>query len=156
MHPLTMGILIALQCLAVLFVALHNWIPLGPLNDLPAVRAEFPGSKLVTTTLINFTPVAIGLAASILSFRRGLPTWLFWWLWINYGLACYGSLRAWWIPYLFHAEPERAARNQKLYGRTHAFLPERNGNRPNTLHVYFDVLTIAIIITLAVLTAESR
>ncbi len=151
-----MGILIALQCLAVLFVGLHNWIPLGPLSDLPAIREEFPGSKLVTTTLINFTPVAIGLTASILTFRRGFPEWLFWWLWINYGIACYGSLRAWWIPYLFRAEPERAARNEKLYGKTHAFLPKRNGTRPNTLHVYFDVLTIAIIITLAVLTAQSR
>jgi hypothetical protein len=155
MHPLAIGVLIALQCLVVLFVALHNWIPLGSLNDLPPVREEFPGSKLVTTTLINFTPVAIGLAASILYLSRGFPEWLFWWLWITYGLACYGSLKAWWIPYFFRAEPERAARNKKLYGRTHAFLPERNGMRPNTLHIYFDVLTIAIIITLAILTVQS-
>lgn len=147
--------LLALQCFVALFVAFHNWIPLGRLNDLNGVRAKFPTGKLLITTLINFTPVAIGLAASAFYFRRGYPGWLFWWLWITYGLACYGSLMAWWIPYLFRPEPERAARYQVMYATTHAFLPERNGIRPNTLHVIFDVVTIAIIIVLAVLTAQS-
>jgi hypothetical protein len=154
MHPITMGALLALQCFVVLFVALHNWIPLGTLNDLKGVRAVFPGSKLLTTTLINFVPVAIGFAASAIYFGRGYPGWLFWWLWINYGLACYGSLKAWWIPYLFRPEPERAARYQVMYGATHAFLPERNGIRPNTLHVMFDVVTVALLIVLGVLTAQ--
>jgi hypothetical protein len=40
-----------------------------------------------------------------------------------------------------------------MYAATHAFLPERNGIRPNTLHVLFDIVTIAILIDLAVLTA---
>jgi hypothetical protein len=42
-----------------------------------------------------------------------------------------------------------------MYAATHAFLPERNGIRPNTLHVLFDVATVAILIDLAVLTAQS-
>jgi hypothetical protein len=33
-----------------------------------------------------------------------------------------------------------------------AFLPERNGIRPNTLHVLFDIVTVAILTDLAVLT----
>jgi hypothetical protein len=144
MHSITMSALIALQCFVVLFVALHNWIPLGKLNDVKGVRAEFPGSKLLITTLINLTLVSVGLAASAIYFGRDLPGWLFWWLWITYGLACYGSLRAWWIPYLFRAEPERTARYRVMYGTTHAFLPEHNGMRPNTLHVIFDVATVAI------------
>jgi hypothetical protein len=41
-----------------------------------------------------------------------------------------------------------------MYADTHAFLPERNGIRPNTLHVLFDIVTVAILIDLAVLTAE--
>jgi hypothetical protein len=147
---------IALQCFVVLFVALHNWIPLGSLNDVKAVRSEFTTRKLFVTTLINFTPVAIGLACSIFYFRRGFPAWLFWFLWILYGLACYGSLKAWWIPYFSHPGSERVARERKMYANTHSFLPERNGVRPNTLHVIFDVVTIAILIVLAVLTAESR
>jgi len=156
MHPIVMGALIALQCFVVLFVALHNWIPLGALNDLKAVRAEFPGSKLLITTLVNLTPVAIGLAGSAIYFGSPFPLWLFWWLWITYGLACFGSLQAWWIPYLFRPEPARAARYKVLYGATHAFLPERNGIKPNTLHLMFDVATIALLITLGILTAQQR
>jgi hypothetical protein len=156
MNPTVTGALIALQCFVVLFVGLHNWIPLGSLNDVKAVRSVFPTGKLLVTTLTNFTPAAIGLAGSVFYFRRGFPGWLFWFLWIFYGLACYGSLKAWWIPYLFRAEPERAARDQVMYGSTHAFLPERNGVRPNTLHFIFDVATLAILGLLAVLTAQSR
>ena len=100
MNTITQGALVALQCFVVLFVALHNWIPLGTLNDVKGARAAFPGSKLLITTLINLTPVAIGLAGSAVHFGRRYPDWLLWWLWITYGLACLGSLKAWWIPYL--------------------------------------------------------
>jgi hypothetical protein len=155
MHPITTAVLIALQSFVVLFVAFHNWIPLGTLNNLKGVRAEFSTKKLLITTFVNFTPFAIGLAASVFYFRRGFPGWLYWWLWITYGLACYGSLKAWWIPYLFRPEPERAARYQVMYAGTHSFFSERNGLRPNTLHVIFDTLTVAVIIVLGVLRVQS-
>ncbi len=154
MNTITQGALVALQCFVVLFVALHNWIPLGKLNDVKGARAAFPGSKLLITTLINFTPFAIGLAGSAFHLGRRYPDWLLWWLWISYGLACLGSLKAWWIPYLFRPDPILAARYEVMYGTTHSFLPERNGIRPNTLHVIFDAVTIAILITLGALTAQ--
>jgi hypothetical protein len=154
MNNVIQSVLIGLQCFVVLFVALHNWISLGKLNDVKGAHAAFPGSKLLTTTLINLTPVAIGLAGSVLHFGRRYPDWLLWWLWINYVLACFGSLKAWWIPYLIRPDPELAARYKVMYGTTHAFLPERNGISPNTLHVIFDIVTIAILITLGALTAQ--
>jgi hypothetical protein len=153
-HPAAKIVLLALQCFVVLFVALHNWIPLGKLNDVKGVRAEFPGSKLLITTLINFTPFAFGLAASVVYFSRVFPRWLLWWLWISYALAVYGSLKAWWIPYLFRRDPVLVARYQRMHGATHAFLPERNGIRPNTLHVIFDLATLAILCVLGALTAQ--
>jgi hypothetical protein len=156
MHPVTMGALVALQCFVVLFVALHNWIPLGTFNDVKGARAAFPGSKLVSVTLINLTPFSIGLAGSAIYFGRTYPGWLIWWLWVTYGLACCGSLKAWWLPYLFRPDPKLAARYQLMYGTTHAFLPERNGIKPNTLHVMFDVVTIAILMALGVLTAQQN
>jgi hypothetical protein len=79
-----------------------------------------------------------------------------WWLWVFYGLAVYGSLKAWWIPYLFRADPELVARYRVMYGTTHAFLPERHGIRPNTLHVIFDVVVVAMLIVLGALTAQQR
>lgn len=153
LRPIAMVTLLALQCFVVLFVALHNWIPLGTLNNIKGVRQEFPTSKLVVTTLINITPVAIGLAATVFYFGRGYPGWVFGWLWITYGLVCYGSFTSWWMPYLLRPDPQRAARYRTMYAGTHAFLPERNGIRPNTLHVLFDIVTVAILIDLAVLTA---
>jgi hypothetical protein len=152
MHSTEMIVLLALQSMVVLFVALHNWVPLGTLNHVRGVRVAFPTGKLFATTLLNLTPVAIGLAATAFYFGGAWPGWVFWWLWITYGLACYGSWKAWWLPYLFRADPALVARYQTMYAGTHSFLRERNGIRPNTLHVLFDFVTIAILIDLAVLT----
>jgi hypothetical protein len=41
-----------------------------------------------------------------------------------------------------------------MYGTTHSLLPERNGITPNTLHMIFDIVTIAILIALGALTAQ--
>ena len=154
MHPILTGALFALQCFHVLFLALHDWIPLGRFNDLKAVRATYPVRKLIAGTVISSTPFAIGFGASAMHFGRVYPAWLFWWLWISYGLLFVGELKAWWIPYLFHPESERAARYQAMFWTTHAFLPERNGIRPNTLHVILHILTLATLVVLGALTAQ--
>jgi hypothetical protein len=41
-----------------------------------------------------------------------------------------------------------------MFGATHTFLPERNGIRPNTLHVILHAATVALLIALGVLTAQ--
>jgi hypothetical protein len=152
MHPITIGALFALQCFHVLFLALHDWIPLGSLNDVKAVRMENPIHKLVGGTLISLTPFAIGLYASAIHFGGAYPPWLIWWLWISYSLLFTGELEAWWVPYLFRSEPIRVARSHSMFGATHAFLPERNGIRPNTLHVILHLATLATLFVLAALT----
>jgi hypothetical protein len=86
--------------------------------------------------------VAIGLAATTFFFGGVYPVWVFRWVWITCGLACCGSLTAWWITYLLRPDQERAARYRTMYAGTHAFLPERNGIRLNTLHVLFDIVTV--------------
>jgi hypothetical protein len=154
MHPTTMGALLALQCFEVLFLFLHDWIPLGALNDLKGVSTADSFGKRVAATLISATPFAIGLLASIVHFGKPYPDWLFWWLWISYGVLFCGILQAWWIPYLFHPQPERAARYQVMFGATHAFLPAHNGIRVNTLHVIFHAATVALLIVLATLSAQ--
>lgn len=40
MNTLAIEVLIWLQVFHVLFLALHDWIPRGPLNDVKAVRAQ--------------------------------------------------------------------------------------------------------------------
>jgi hypothetical protein len=154
MHFITMAALLALQVFHALFLVLHDWIPLGTLNDVKAVRAANPGWKLFVATAVSSAPFAVGLAGSVIYFRSGYPEWLFWWLWISYGLLFAGELNAWWIPYFFGAPPERAERYRGMFGATHAFLPERNGIRPNTLHVILHVSTVALLIALLALTVQ--
>jgi hypothetical protein len=152
MHPNLTSLLLAFQSFHVLFLFLHDWVPLGPLNDLHAVRKENPTHKLLIGTAISSIPFCIGLAASVYYFRRPYPAWLFWWLWISYALLFIGELQAWWIPYFFRSEPTRAARYKSMFGDTHAFLPERNGIRPNTLHVILHAATFATLVMLLTLT----
>jgi hypothetical protein len=124
------------------------WIPLGRLNNVAAVRSQDTGRRLVTVTLIQSVPWTIGLCFSLLHFRRPYPDWLYDWLVISYGLLFIGQIRAWWIPYLFRPEPERAARYQIMFGKTHSFLPPRNGMVPNTAHILLHLATAATLIVL--------
>jgi hypothetical protein len=47
----------------------------------------------------------------------------------------------------FRPEPERAARYQIMFGKTHSFLP-RNGMVPNTAHILLHLATAATLIVL--------
>ena len=120
---------ISLQIYVVLFVALHDWVPLGRFNDVRAIRATEPTRRLIAVTVLSTLPFAFGLVES-LAHTDGFPDWLMIFLWISYGIATYGLLRTWWAPYLLFKEPQRAARYQAMHGRTHHFLPLRNGLRP--------------------------
>lgn len=152
LHPTARLVLLALECFVVVFVSLHNWIPLGALNNVRGVRIAFPTFKLFATTSLNFAPFAVGLAATAFYLKSSYPGWVVWWLWISYGLACYGSFKAWWMPYLFRRDSALVARYKTMYAGTHSFLPEHNGMRPDTLHILFDLVTLAILIDLAILT----
>jgi hypothetical protein len=144
------------QLLVVLFIALHDWIPLGALSNLAGVRTVDTAGKRVAVTLLSTLPYAIGFAASAYYASTGFPMWLMWLLWISYGAGLYGMLRAWWVPYLLVPDPVRAARYQTRFAQTHAFLPTRNGIRPDTLHVCFHAVYLVTLILLGVLTFSGR
>ncbi len=145
-------LLFALQLFHVLFLALHDWVPLGRFNDVTAVRDENPRGKLLFATAMSTVPFAALLWRSFLHLHGPVPSGLLTWLWIAYGLLFAGELNAWWVPYFFGAKPERAARYRKMFGRTHAFLPERNDIQPNTLHVALHAMTLLTLVVLAVVT----
>lgn len=141
-------IVIVLQALQVLFLWLHDWVPLGRLNDVKAVRSQDTTGRLVTVTLIQSVPFTVGLIFSALYFGRTYPHWLYMWLLISYAVMFVGQMRAWWVPYLFRPDPKRAARYQIMFGKTHRFLPTRNGLVPNTAHIMLHVATAATLIIL--------
>jgi hypothetical protein len=141
-------ILILLQSCQVLFLAVHDWVPLGRLNDVSAVRSQDTTSRLVTVTLIQTAPFAFGLLYSVLEYGHPYQGWLMRWLFISYLILLLGQLRAWWLPYLLRPEPQRAERYGVMFGKTHSFLPKRYGITPNTAHV---LLHIATFLTLCVM-----
>jgi hypothetical protein len=151
MHPVAIAALLGLQCFHVLFLCLHDWIPLGSLNDVKAVSAANPSDKLLLGTLISTAPFAFGLAASAYYLRSSYPRWLFWYLGVSYALLFVGELQAWWIPYFLRPDPPRAARYQTMFGNTHSFLRARNGITPNTLHVILHIMTLTTVVVLIAL-----
>ncbi len=143
---------ISCQLFVVLFIALHDWIPLGTLNNLKGVRSADTTGRLVTVTALSTLPFAACLAGSVYFAEARFPMWLVWLLWITYGSAMYGLLRAWYVPYLLVPDPARAARYQGMFARTHTFLPRRHGLAPNTLHVIFHAVVLATVVLLVSLT----
>jgi hypothetical protein len=141
--------LIGLQAIVVAFLVLHDWAPLGRLNDIAAVRAADPTARLLAVTVLSAAPFAFALGASLLYARTRFPGWLNVYLDTAYILLALGAVRAWWGPYLLWSEPARAERYEAMFGRTLAFLPTRNGIRPNTLHVAFHLVVLAILAVLA-------
>jgi hypothetical protein len=143
--------LILLQAFHVAFLWTHDWVSLGRLNDVAAVRRQDSTARLVRVTLIQSVPYTIGFLVSVYyaSMASHYPGWLWYWLWISYGLLFAGELTAWWVPYLGRPQPDRAARYRAMFGSTHAFLPQRNGIVPNTLHCLLHVATVALLLTLA-------
>ena len=141
-------VLLGLQAFQVLFLWVHDWIPLGRLNDVAAVRGQDTTVRLAMVTLIQSVPFTIGLVFSLLNFGQPYPHWLYNWLWISYGVLFVGQMRAWWVPYLFKPEPARAERYAKMFRNTHAFLPRRNGIVPNTAHILLHLATAATLVAL--------
>ena len=147
---------LATQICIVLFIGLHDWVPLGGLNNLAGIRAVDSRSRLLVTTILSTLPFAAGLAGSLYYYPARFPAWLAWLLWITYAAGFYGMLRAWYVPYLVHADVARAARYKERFAGTHAFLPLRNGIRPDTLHVMFHAVLTALVVLLCLLTFSGQ
>jgi hypothetical protein len=65
--------------------------------------------------------------------------------------SVYRRAKAWGF-HICSFQSSRAARYQAMFGQTHAFLPERNGIRPNTLHVILHAATLTTLVVLGALT----
>jgi hypothetical protein len=158
LHPTSHAleiVFLTLQAIVVVFLLFHDWIPLGRLNNLAAIRSQDTLLRRVIVTLLPGVPAGIGLFFSARHFGQTYPHWLEMWLWITYGLFFLGLLRAWWIPYLVLPDPQRAARYQEIFANTHSFLPRRNGIVPDTLHTIFHLVTAATLVVLLMMSFGS-
>jgi hypothetical protein len=81
-----------LQEFVVIFLLLHDWVPLGRFNNLAAIRTEDSLLRRVVVTLLSALPPIVGLVWSTY-FGQVHPGWLWWYLLITYGgfwQDCYG------------------------------------------------------------------
>jgi len=134
---------LTLQSLVVIFLLFHDWVPLGRLNNLHAIRGQDSLGHRVYVTLLGGAPAAVCLWLSARHFAQPHPMPTAIWLWITYGTLMAGVLRAWWVPYLLVPDAERAARYRTIFAGTHTFLPRRNGIAPDTLHTVFHAILLA-------------
>jgi hypothetical protein len=139
---------VALQGFQLAFLLLHDWVPLGRLNDVSAVRRTTTPLQRVVGLLVPGIPVLIAFILSLKFFGSAYPGWMTWWLRATYGFLLLGELEAWWIPYAFGTSAERVARYQAMFGQTHSFLPPRHGIVVNTLHIVLHASTVATVIIL--------
>jgi hypothetical protein len=69
-------ILLGLQAFQVAFLWIHDWAPLGRLNDVEAVRREDPLARLAGVTLLQSLPFTVGLVYSVRYLGQQYPGWL--------------------------------------------------------------------------------
>src|SRR5580704_17350675 len=82
-YPISAGLeklLVALQAFQVLILWTHDLVPLGRLNDLPALRRAYSQRRIIWTAVLQSIPWTIGLVLSVRSFggfySAGLVMWL--------------------------------------------------------------------------------
>jgi hypothetical protein len=142
--------LIGLQSLQVVFLLLHDWIPLGRLTTLAAIQSIDSRSRLLWTTLLSALPYAAVLAVSIATFPHwpiSLRIWLEW----TYTITIAMILFAWWIPYLSPSDSPRAERYRTRFAGTLTFLPKRHGFAPDALHTVYHASVLATVFLLILL-----
>jgi hypothetical protein len=66
-------VLLVLQLFQVLFLWMHDWVPLGRLNDVTAVRNQDSFGRLLVVTLVQSVPWTFGLAGSAWYLGRAHP-----------------------------------------------------------------------------------
>jgi hypothetical protein len=145
-----LALLLALQIFHVAFLALHDWIPLGRLNDVRAVREENPGAKLLIGTVISTALFVPPLVEGLRRPHGPWPSWVWIWLLVGYGWLFVGEIQAWWWPYFMGSSEKMVERYRVMFGKTHAFLPERRGIRINTLHFVLHLLTLTTLVVVVI------
>jgi hypothetical protein len=137
-------LLIVVTAVYLLYVLVHDWAPLFPLNDMERQREQRLRLRLLVE-LGNVLPIAVLVVLAILYPDGRLPL----------GAAIYGGAYivifamlawlSWYAPYLLGSTAEREAAAEHEYGRTTQVLPRRGTRiRPNLMHVVLHALFLVM------------
>ena len=136
------------SCLIILFLALHDWIDIYPLNDLETFNKYCSLRNKILMTIIN-TPFFIIYTGILLYYWiTPFPCWAITYLIICNLLFLGGIIFSWWLPYFFGWPISQVKELHESHGSTHTFLPAIGDHPiPNTLHVIFHLVFVLNMIT---------
>jgi hypothetical protein len=130
-----------LQCILFLFMALHDWVEIHPFTDLKALKKAHSFKSRLIGSLINAGLVFVPIVITSAHMSSPFPVWACLLFTAIYGLITFGTVTAWWIPYLgggYWVHGNKAGFEE--YRLTHSFLPPRGNHvTPNTLHVILHI-----------------
>lgn len=130
---------IIIQISLFLWIIIHDWISLYPLNDIATLKRYHTSKELLINSVINGFMVLVPLIFSIYGYLSQFTYQIITILILFYAVLTVGSICAWWIPYIFGRSGVHKAGFLE-YRNTHSFLPKRGTNVvPNTLHVILHV-----------------
>lgn len=133
--------------LILIFMIVQDWVPLGTLNDIEAIKQDRTTSELIMVTLIGVAQVCLFIFLIFIFMGKKYPLLIKMWLVIHPSFILGGAIMSWWLPYFFGIGVEgKVERYSLMFGDTHAFLPVMNGIVPNTLHTLFHLLLLLCIL----------
>jgi hypothetical protein len=144
MNWIVRGLEIALWVQFITF-ALHDTMPLGRLNNLGHFKQEIPLARRLKGSLMNIVTAGAIVVLFYAGWVHGGDMADVWrmTLLITLGVLVYMEFVAWWRPYLFGATPAIVEKLRPNWEGTYAFLPAKNGIRPNTMHCVMHASTLA-------------
>ncbi len=125
---------IIVQISLLMFMLLHDFISIPPLNDIKALEKEHSLTHRALNAFFCSIPVAVPLILT-LYYMPDIPFWPAVNMVLPYGILTIGTICSWWIPYMFGSSDKHKAAFS-MFKNTHHFLPVHGDNViPNTLHV---------------------
>jgi hypothetical protein len=138
------AIAVALPLLWLAWLALIDWVPMFPLNDLTAGNRR---SRLLAA-VINY-PFPLLIAGGV-ALRQ---PWSLWTATVLCVLTLAGHLVSWWLPYFGLSSASQRAVYLRDYARTLKILPTRNHTVvPDVQHMVVGAITLAMLATTSAVT----
>jgi hypothetical protein len=141
---------ISLACssLITLFLLLHDWIDIYPLNDLETFNKHCSLRNKILMTIINTPFFIIYTGILVYYWATPIPLYAHAYLIMCNVLFLIGIIFSWWLPYFFGRPISQVKELHETHGTTHTFLPAIGNNpTPDTLHVIFHLVFIMNVIT---------
>jgi hypothetical protein len=141
-----------------LFMIVQDWVPLGTLNDISAIKQEKTTNELILITFIGAIQIALFIFLILRFIGKKYPLIIKLWLIIHPSCIFAGVLMSWWIPYFTGIGAlEKVESYTTMFGNTHTFLPVMNGIVPNTFHVLFhSTLLFCILVSVYIFVTKPK